>query len=84
MSAVLGCWPVSAGGHVVAGSTQSRCHRCDCAVWIAPSSANLPAAVTLMCVPCVADLDIGPTARPTAEQERELIAERLRIRGRLN
>lgn len=81
---VLACWPVSAGGRIVRGSTQGRCHRCDAAVWIAPSSLTLPVPLTLMCVACVAALDIGPPAGPTPEQARELLDEHLRDRGRAN
>ena len=81
---VLACWPVSAGGRIVRGSTQGRCNRCDAAVWIAPSSATLPVPVTLMCVPCVVALGFGPAGGPTPEQARELLDEHLRARGRAN
>jgi hypothetical protein len=79
---VLACWPVSAGGRTVPGSTQGRCYRCDTAVWIAPSSATLPGPLTLMCLPCVAELDIGPHEGWTPEQARELLDAHLR--GRAN
>lgn len=53
----LVCWPVAFQGYVEPGSTIERCARCDTALWVAPSSADVIAQYDpeLVCLGCLDD-----------------------------